>query len=461
MIVGFSYSIPFASYLAPESRLLTSVGVINLFMVLMIPLSGLAFLLSRVFFKNKLPKKWRRSLSLFWLINFISLGLVGGHISKFFLNKHETALEIDMIDIKSDTLKIYETNRKPENKMVNFGEVSFDEHQLISKNIDVRIVSGEGSDYKIIKKVCARGQTKAEAKEAADQIEFNFNFENDNLNIDRFLALTKGAKYRNQHVEFEIHIPKGKAVFVDKYILDEIRMSDRDPNYSSGYSNSGKVWINGENGFYSPKYSRKNNDTKTFDNKNFTGLEIEGDMHVEIKQGEKFEVVVKGNEKYTEKVDLVQLDQTLHINSSFKNAHSLVRLKITMPKLLNLGTKNTRDVDIIGFKQEKMNLSNVSNRNTVTAIMDIENLNVSIIGRNELDLKGKGKILSVNMMEKSTLDADRFIVSKVYLNGKHFRDVNLNAIDTVFHAPNVGHQIDVEGGAVMFPGPMNESITER
>jgi energy-coupling factor transporter transmembrane protein EcfT len=450
MIIGFSFSIPFASYLLPSSKFMASLGVLNLFVALLLPLSAFALMFIRVFWKYSLPKKYKAGLFAFWLVNVASLGFVGTHISNYFINKAEYVEEIDLGNFNGDTLKVYQGKKELDRRLINFGDISFDNYNLSSENVDISFKPSSDNKFHIKKKIYARGSSSNNALQSAKIVNYNYEINNDEIHFNNYFQIKKGDKWRGQNIELIVEVPKNKHIFIERYMLDDIHMEGRDPAYDHGYQVTGKLWKNGEDGFLSPEYARKNNDLKIFDNKGFTKLEIEGSMKIEIEKSDQFYISINGNEKYTEKVDLVQLGETLHISLDKNKHHSSkpVRLKIKMPSLLSLDLTNTDDTKLSGFDEQKMNISNKGNYD-IKAIMDVDELTVHLDGNNELDLKGEGKRMNITLDDYSRIDADRYKVLVADISANRFHEMQLNVIDTIYHNVREKHKMKVEGGPVM------------
>jgi len=429
---------------------MASLGVLNLFVTLLLPLSALALMFIRIFWKYSLPKNYRAGLFAFWLVNVTSLGFVGTHISSYFTNKAEYVEDINLNNFSGDTLKLYQGTNAMDRKIVQFGNISFDNYSLSSDNVDINFKPSSDDQFHIKKKIYSRGASSNNALQSAKILNYNYEINNDEIFFDNHFSIKKGDKWRGQNVELIVEVPKGKYIFIERSMLDDIHMEGRDPNYDHGFQVTGKLWQNGENGFISPEYARRNNDLKIFDNKGFTKLEIEGSMKIEIEKSDQYYISVNGNERYTEKVELVQLGETLHIrlDKGSRSSSKISRLKIKMPSLLSLDLTNTDDTKLSGFDEEKMNISNKGNYD-IKAVMDVDELTIHLDGNNELDLKGEGKRMNITLDDYSRIDADRYKVLVADVSANRFHEMQLNVIDTIYHNVRDKFKMKVEGGPVM------------
>lgn len=97
---------------------------------------------------------------------------------------------------------------------------STDQRVLFSNNVHIRIVkTDEAMPFLQIEKQ-AKGRDLGVAKNKAEQIQYGFKFENNQLILDNYILTDVKNKFRDQEVELTLHLPKGMIFKVDESVND-------------------------------------------------------------------------------------------------------------------------------------------------------------------------------------------------------------------------------------------------
>jgi len=143
--------------------------------------------------------------------------------------------------------------------------------------------------------------------------------------------------------------------------------------------------------------------------KNFDQIEIDGPVKVHIEKSEDWSFRISGQESYTDKIAIEQVDHKIKITGNFKKPDAPVRVYINMPSLKSLAVENTDDVKVKGFEESHMRISNVGDYD-VKAYVNVDSLFLQQQGKNEIDIQGKGRFLSASLTAQSRLDAKQYFV---------------------------------------------------
>ena len=97
---------------------------------------------------------------------------------------------------------------------------STDQRVLFSNNVHIRIVkTDEAMPFLQIEKQ-AKGRDLGVAKNKAEEIQYGFKFENNQLILDNYILTDVKNKFRDQEVELTLHLPKGVIFKVDESVND-------------------------------------------------------------------------------------------------------------------------------------------------------------------------------------------------------------------------------------------------
>ncbi len=91
-----------------------------------------------------------------------------------------------------------------------------DKRVIYSRDIQINIKPSKDSIGKIIIEKSAEGNNYLDAKKRAEAIEYNFQVENNILNLDGFFITEPENKFRNQQIEMTIFVPEGTVIFSEE-----------------------------------------------------------------------------------------------------------------------------------------------------------------------------------------------------------------------------------------------------
>lgn len=132
----------------------------------------------------------------------------------------------------ADTLKIrFVHNENYANSTDDYSDFRIEldekEHEKIySNDVSISVVRTDDAQAYLQVSRIARGSSMSEAKRTAEKIEYGFRFENNTLTLDNYLLTDFVNKFRDQHVELVLYLPKGTLFKADRSFQERDRSDD-------------------------------------------------------------------------------------------------------------------------------------------------------------------------------------------------------------------------------------------
>jgi len=308
----------------------------------------------------------------------------------------------------------------------------------------------DGKEIKLVQKNEARGKSQEEANANAASIDYKVAYQDNILIFDRGLFLKDQAAFRAQNIHIELFIPYNKE-FVMKKEIGEILSHTLHPfGYDRKDLGDLNKWLFDNNGLKCLTCPQKsgevthvqdeegNVDEEDFTKKmsglkNFKKVLISGNIEVEIQTGNEFNLVINGNKKLVDKIDITQEKDELSISfdeSGIDLGENELKIYITMPTLTDLSMKNSSRTHVSGFKEKEMNIS-LADRADCNAEIDVEQLKVVMKDRADFSLAGKGNDFSAVLSDRAEMKAFDFQANKVEVAAADRSNANVFAHKTI------------------------------
>lgn len=161
------------------------------------------------------------SFTILWVLGIVSAVLF---VSTFINNFRGQARDKQEYTITQPTSsKIIVRVIEPKIKMYSRfyrmdGFVKFTDDSLFLNNIKINITKSFDANYHVTAFKYSGGYSEIAALEAVKEINYSFNQEDSLLNLNNSFALKKGTKFRNQRIIFQIQVPVGKRIYLDRSI---------------------------------------------------------------------------------------------------------------------------------------------------------------------------------------------------------------------------------------------------
>ena len=447
-IIGIFYGIPFLDYLQPDSRMLSILAGINVLFLVGIPIISISTIIARLLLGTRTSKAWNIGLSVLWGINIICLVSIGTNLGKQFSAGSEITKSIDLGAIESDTIKLSLAPNPYEHVIYYVGDhLQLTDRTLVSYNIHLDIEkAAEGvEEFELVQENYSRGYSLAEANQLAEQISTPIVVDETGVTLPQNFQVEQGGKWRAQKVHLTLKIPEGKSIELEDMGLDLLlgHININDPNDFSIWNNISETWTMGSEGLAcSSCLPQEEEEGMSY--KDFSKLKIDGKMKVYVEKGDQYKVHINGKKQHTEKVNVLQMDETLLVSTELERTSSPIRVFITMPNLHSLETQDTDDIQIKGFKEPSMSLSS-NGRYEVKAFIDVDSLMLTQVGRNEVDIRGNCNYLQANLRDRSRLDAEKVAIREVDISAQNRCSAKLAVIDKIRQQSDQESKISVEG----------------
>ena len=434
-MIGFAVANPFTDYILPNSQWVGMLGMTNILLLIGIPILGLIRSTFRFLNRRKkYTKSWATPLIILWVINAFSLASLGGKVFREFKMSHTLTENVDL-QVTGDQLELKAIGPvyNPHEEFPLFEFFQFDDDKMICNFMRLDIEQSETENFELVQRNYARGNTISEAKNLAVELPVSTSMDGNILKIDPSFSIPKGSKFRAQNIKLTLKVPKGKSIKISKDLSRMLHHINLKDHHVSPRRWHNETWTMEEDGLAcSDCDGHAKEDNNEFSFSDFSKINIDGLMKVNIEKGDQYNVRITGREVYTKKVELEQMGETLHISTELKRTSSPIRVYVTMPQLASINVENTDDVRINGFEEKSMSIYNTGNFD-IKAYVNVDTLTIKQEGRNELDIRGNGKFIKADLIGRAKLEAERFSVNNAIVDlriGSH-ASAKMSVIDTL------------------------------
>jgi phage shock protein PspC (stress-responsive transcriptional regulator) len=390
-------------------------GGIFLFLSAALPAIGL-FLLGLSLIRDKRigdSNFWITGLGL-WIIGVIGLAIIGGTYGMNYA-KEATSRTTETYNLSSNTIYL--------------DSFDYDDHKGFDIHSRVSIAKSEDGKVYLEKKLSARGRSRENAKENAEQIDLNITQNDSTLVFDERIRLKEGAKFRGQEVELTLFIPEGKKIkmsngFAREVLENNWELSNKYGIDGDDYDNL-TFFINTDGDLECQECDLLDEDTrkamderrhdyrnddeedfeprqyytnKEFDLEDFNGIEVGGAFHILIHQGDEYQVkFMAERERDIEDLKVRKDGKVLEVDfeDRFHRNRGKVIAHITMPKLEYLNAGGATNIKVISF--EDINNLDLELNGATKAKLDIEAKNVRLDANGASNLEIRGHVNKIEM----------------------------------------------------------------
>ena len=198
------------------SDFIYSIGLLGLSFVLIIPLLGLLYGGVKLLFD--IPKTNRAigltAISL-WAIGVILLVIASTNTASHYATKQMVDEEIVLDEIPSDTLILSSMSNTYSSGWSYEDELFIEDGLIKSNDIVVDVVQSKNDKIRLLVDKSSKGANRREAGDRAENINFNFMLDSNELQIAPFIEMPLEDKFRDQEVEISIALPVGVSIYLD------------------------------------------------------------------------------------------------------------------------------------------------------------------------------------------------------------------------------------------------------
>ncbi len=448
-IISFFLSLPFAEYFVAGPKFIAYLGALNIFVIIGVPALSLAFLVARMAFNKRMSPHWKAGLWSFFIVNLISLFAIASSQARHFNRGNEITKIIDLSSINSDTLVIDMQENPYADAMLSIGDLQLAENNLVAYDVRLRVIQSDGENFEMKQVNSSRGIDAQNANRIAGKIDYSYQIKDNVISLPRIFTIDKETKWRAQRVNMTLKVPIGKTIRFENnadYLVNRI---DIDRDVERPWLDSDQYWVMEDNGLVNKDWTKKNKMSEELNFKDFSSLQIEGRMKVQIEKGDNFKILVSGKENYLKRIESVQLEKTLSLVTDIRNPSSPIRVEITMPSLQSLDIRNTDDVKVQGFSESKMRIKNDGSYD-LKAFINVDSLALVQDGRGEIDVRGKGKHLKADLNRRGKIDTERFNVNSAEIKAQEYSKASVSVSEVIRIAADGSSKVTVEGEPKIF-----------
>jgi len=225
-----------------------------LFLVIFIPIIALIFNGIRLIFNLGRQKILGLTATIVWGVALmLSVTLLLKTLEQF--KTESKQIIINTLDtVENDTLFLAINNQQyyKELQQRSNGIVYFEDEELMLSSEDIfygnsGLTFGKADDdkFELLIRTVVRGKNTFDAKYRLENTKYHFEISGNRLKIDPYYKLLNNEKWRGQEVTFEIKIPVGKSLYIDKEVRNYFQWHYW---HHSRRSMAGNYWIMTDDG---------------------------------------------------------------------------------------------------------------------------------------------------------------------------------------------------------------------
>jgi phage shock protein PspC (stress-responsive transcriptional regulator) len=335
----------------------------------------------------------------------------------------------------------------------------------------------DGQQLKLVRTIQARGQTREEALQNAQMIDYQITKPQENpvLTFAPGFSFKPQAKFRVQNLKLELYVPYGKPFVIQPDLAIILRGTLSPFGHSARDLGDSVRWVYNEKGLTCLNCQtaqagrgrifdrdRMQGFVKEFkDFKDFNRLSISRNFNVEVRQGDQFEVMVEGEPNDVAKVNISQEGTELRISHQGRGLASRdLRLYIALPQLVALAADGSSDLSLEGFKGAKMEVALTGNID-LDADLETDDLVVALDGNCSLDLRGRGQKLTAVLSGASDLAAFDFQADDLTVTAKGSSQAQVMARRQITVASTGDSEVTYKGRPKVVNGAGNFQADEE
>lgn len=315
---------------------------------------------------------------------------------------------------------------------------------------DLNLRGYDGKEIKLVQRFISQGNTRRNAIENAQMVEYKVNQIDSVLAFDSNISFKKDARFHAQRLEMQLYLPYHQKFklhnemwrLIDNYNKYDIYYNGY--QYDSYYTSEEQTWEMDENGLKCltcperPKTERGLEEKDQYGLKDFNEVEVKGVFDLVIKQSERFSIELDGPEREKRKyrVDVsgnrLEIDYRTRSRTFWEKdiADDRVKITILLPSLEKLKIVGAGEFNLLGFDEEDLKIS-LKGAMTGDAELKVQNLDLEMTGPMEFDLEGEGRMLQAEVNGLAQLKAAQYKVEDAVVEAKKLGRARVHATNTL------------------------------
>ena len=275
-----------------------------------------------------------------------------------------------------------------------------------SEFTDLDIRASRDNTWRMDKRATARGRNTEDADRNAEEIEYNYQINTNEIIFDPELKLSEDAKFRFQDLDMTLYIPTNQPFKINRDMSRLLKYFSYRYTWWEVYRNT---WMFDEDGTLQclscteEERSSSSNfatEKKSFDYSNFSELSIYASIPVNIVFGESYEVSITGSEsKFDELSFRISEDNLIVSTKEDFSSWSGTELTIQIPELDNLNLNDDANITLNGTNLEQTRIV-VRNNSRLQLTGDFNKLTMLVLNDGRVDSQARIDNLTMEVMDK-------------------------------------------------------------
>jgi phage shock protein PspC (stress-responsive transcriptional regulator) len=323
-------------------------------------------------------------------------------------------------------------------------------------DVSYRLEVSNEADIQVLQKFEAYGPTEEQAQKNAQSIEYKITQTDSLLIFKRNLELGPTTNFRKQELKTTINIPKDKIFYITRQFAADFDNFDIDWNNVNWDIKANKVKghaaarfkfdNNGNLEIIDKEENAKRDDegtyTKEYSFDKFNSLELNGNIIVEIEEGNQTSVIARAiNENSLDNLKLSMNDETIKTTflDNDDDENDEIILKITMPNIQNIKLEDQANVTIRNISSKK--------------------INIKLKNNSALKIEGKTEKLNLELRDQSTFKGANLKAEKVDITSHNQSSAKVKAINSLKAEANDESEIEYIGKPIVLVKSTNNQST--
>jgi phage shock protein PspC (stress-responsive transcriptional regulator) len=415
------------------------------FLVLAIPLFGLISMFSKRFFKTKTPAWLSPTLVTTWFVSAFGLMTFSVMTANKFRETGAITKNIDLSEIKNDTLRIEAITDPGIGQNYSFGKQNYewdrqefndnivklyDDHVSVLVPIDFRIKKTTGANFEFQQTLKSQGSRVNEAQTVASQINYPIEIRNGKMILPNFINIQQGEKWRVQRVEMTLFVPVGKSIQFGKIANQFVNSAEY------GFRTNGKhigsspdeVFKMAENGLVCAGCALEGEFSSDGFN-DFSKINIDGNVDVEIIESDDYGLQLSDEKTMSKLVKFSQDGNRLTISSQVVAGAKPAHLTIKTNNLSTIFAENCGEIKIVGFDEDALEATFI-NIKSAKIMSDFRETRIKQLGKSEVVFIGDGDHLKVTLSDNAVFEGAGFSVNHANIKASSGSSAKVNADET-------------------------------
>lgn len=276
-----------------------------------------------------------------------------------------------------------------------------------SEFTDLDIRASRDNNWRLDKRATARGRNIEDADNNAEDIEFNYQVNTNEIIFDRELKLPDDAQFRFQDLDMTLYIPVNQPFKINRDMSGLLNYFSYRYSWWEVYRNT---WAFDEDGTLqclscaeedAEVSTSSRSDSKTFEYSNFRELSIYASIPVTIKYGETYDIRVEGSSSKFDELNMRMSEKNLIISAQEGyNSWSGTELIIQLPELDNLNLNDDANISLNGTNLEDTRIV-VRDESRLQLTGSLHNLTMLVLNDSRVDSEATIDNLTMEVMDKS------------------------------------------------------------